>query len=517
MHRRQDATMSQSPTPPPNVNNGELPSGTVSGIADTFGAIVGQQQVLWDDSSRSAYGKTTLPVGTVPALIVRPSCVEEVRQVVLAAKRFKIKPHAISRGKNWGYGDACAPHDGQLIVDLRRMNRIVEINEELAYAVIEPGVSQGQLANELRARRSRLMSDVTGAGPDASIVGNVLQRGFGHTPYGDRVANSCNYQVVLPDGAVIHTGFGNVQSTMLGHVYPYGQGPDTRGLYAQSDQGIVTRMTVWLMPRPPVIAAFAFKIETDERFSAAMDQIAKLRQSGTINSVVHVANDLRVLSSQPWMATVDHPPGPLTEQTLQEYRKRAGIGRWNALGGLYGTRREVDAKMTAIRSSLRGIANVKYVTRRKIAALHAAERIIPPWAVSERMRNLSRSIRDVYDLLCGHPTARHLEGAFYRNRPPSGEVIDAGLIWIAPVIPCTGRDALSVTTAMQELASRHQFDLPLTISPVTPRSAICIASLSYDKNHPDDLKRVAIANQEINLQLQRIGNLPYRKTSVKIG
>jgi 4-cresol dehydrogenase (hydroxylating) flavoprotein subunit len=490
--------------------------GTIPDIVAEFGAIVGQHQVLWDDTSRSIYGKTTLPFGTLPALIVRPGSVDEVRQVMLAAQRFKIKPHAISRGKNWGYGDACAPNDGQLIVDLRRMNRIIEINEELAYAVIEPGVSQGQLAQELRARRSRLMSDVTGAGPDASIIGNILQRGFGHTPYGDRVANSCNYQVVLPDGSVTHTGFGNLHSTPLGHVYPYGQGPDTRGLYVQSDQGIVTRMTVWLMPRPPVIAAFAFMIESDERFSAAMDQIGRLRQSGTITSVVHVANDLRVLSSQPWMATIDHPPGPLTDQTRRAYRKRAGIGRWNALGGLYGTRREVDAKMAAIRSSLRGIAKVKYLTSKKIAALQMAERVVPQWAVPERIRNLSGSIRDVYDLLCGQPTPRHLEGAFYRNRPPSGEIIDAGLIWIAPVIPCTGHDALTVATAMEEVANRHQFDLPLTISPVTPRSAICIASLSFDKNRPEVVDRAANANREIQRLLQKLGNLPYRKTSVPI-
>jgi 4-cresol dehydrogenase (hydroxylating) len=66
------------------------------------------------------------------------------------------------------------------------MNRIIEVDDELAYAVIEPGVTQGQLAAHLAQRDVRLWVDCTGAGPDTSIVGNVLERGFGHSPYGNR-------------------------------------------------------------------------------------------------------------------------------------------------------------------------------------------------------------------------------------------------------------------------------------------------------------------------------------------
>ncbi|HJP34531.1 MAG TPA: FAD-binding protein, partial [Gammaproteobacteria bacterium] len=47
--------------------------------------------------------------------------------------------YPISRGKNWGYGDACPTTDGAAIVDLSRMNQIVEVNTDLAYCVVEPG------------------------------------------------------------------------------------------------------------------------------------------------------------------------------------------------------------------------------------------------------------------------------------------------------------------------------------------------------------------------------------------
>ena len=133
------------------------------------------------------YSRTTLPTRTIPAAVVQPSSTEEVQHVVRIAAEHGIKWHVISRGKNWGYGDACAPTDGQVIIELARLNRIREVNRELAYAVIESGVSQGQLYAYLRDNKLPLMMDVTGAGPDASIVGSILQRGFGHTPYGDRV------------------------------------------------------------------------------------------------------------------------------------------------------------------------------------------------------------------------------------------------------------------------------------------------------------------------------------------
>jgi len=79
------------------------------------------------------------------------------------------------RGKNWGYGDACAPSNGQVIVDLRHMNRINIVDEKLAYAVIEPGVTQGQLFQFLQDNHPGLWMDATGAGPSASLVVTQLK------------------------------------------------------------------------------------------------------------------------------------------------------------------------------------------------------------------------------------------------------------------------------------------------------------------------------------------------------
>ena len=118
----------------------------------------------------------------------------------------------ISTGKNWGYGSRAPVRDGVLL-DLGRLNRIVDFDEELAYVTIEPGVTQRQLFDVPAASASRdSWMDATGASPDCSIIGNTLERGFGHTPMGDHAANACGFEVVLPTGECIETGFSRFSS-----------------------------------------------------------------------------------------------------------------------------------------------------------------------------------------------------------------------------------------------------------------------------------------------------------------
>ena len=105
---------------------------------------------------------------------------------------------------------------------------------------------------------------MTGAGPDASVLGNVVERGFGHTPYGDRFLHSCGMEVVLADGRVLKTGFGAYENAKARHVHRWGIGPSLDGLFTQSNFGIVTKMTVWLVPAPEACQAFAFSIPNDE-------------------------------------------------------------------------------------------------------------------------------------------------------------------------------------------------------------------------------------------------------------
>src|SRR5688572_23228 len=239
------------------------------------------------------YSRTTGIHSTRPLAILFPHSTEETVALVKVASHRRIPLHPISKGKNWGYGDATPPADGQVVVDFSRMNRILELNRDSAYVVVEPGVTQGQLARHLADTGSGLWMDATGAGPDASIVGNALDRGFGHTRYGDHFQTFCGLQIVLADGRVLDTGFGHFKEARARWVFRYGIGPFLDGMFSQSNFGIVTRMGLWLMPEPETFRAFFFSTPDDSRIADLVDRLSPLKKQALLPSAVHIANDLR--------------------------------------------------------------------------------------------------------------------------------------------------------------------------------------------------------------------------------
>jgi len=200
------------------------PTGRLTGLFGT--------ERFKNDPQTLSYYASGLSGQYVPPLgVVFPVDTHEVQQLMLIAREEKLVLYPISRGKNYGYGEAQGTDAGQLIVDFSRMNTILHVDETLGYATLQPGVSQRELAEYLKVKSSRLQADVTGAGLDASVVGNVLERGFGHTDYGDRYARVIRMTAVLPDGTTVQTGFGDVPHAKAKDTYRYGVGPALEGLF----------------------------------------------------------------------------------------------------------------------------------------------------------------------------------------------------------------------------------------------------------------------------------------------
>src|SRR3546814_4990540 len=75
---------------------------------------------------------------------------------------------------------------------------------------------------------------------------NILDRGFGHTPYGNRAQYISGLEIVLADGRVLRTGFGHFDMARSSHLFPYGIGPALDGLFVRSSLGIVNAIGIWL-------------------------------------------------------------------------------------------------------------------------------------------------------------------------------------------------------------------------------------------------------------------------------
>lgn len=480
---------------------------------------LGAEHVRVDEAAIAAWGRSTGPADIRPLAVVRPADTAQVQEVVRIAARFGLALHAISRGRNWGYGDACAAGPGQVIVDLGRMDRILEVDRELGYCVIEPGVTQGQLAAYLREQRTGLWMDATGAGPDASLVGNTLDRGFGHTPYGDHAANTCGMDVVLADGRLLRTGFGHYEGAKAARAYRYGVGPSLDGLFQQSGLGIVTRIGLWLMPEPEAFAGYFIRVPKDEDLEEVIDLLRRLRLDEVLRSAIHVGNDLRVISGRcryPWERTGGQTPLPPAIRA--ELRAEHGVGAWNVCGALYGTKAGVKAAAADLRRALGRRWSLVVLDEKRVRRAERAARLLS-WfglGLGERLGRQLALGRDVLEVLRGVPTTGALPGASWRVRGPAPEApqdplsAGAGLLWISPAAPATGSAARQVMRILEPIYEAHGFETLMTFTLITPRALCCVSNVAFDRREPEETARAAACYAACMEALMDQGFVPYR-------
>ena len=469
------------------------------------------------------YSRTTGIRSTRPLAVLFPRSTEHTVSLVKIAFRHRIPLHPISKGKNWGYGDAMPPGNGQVIVDFSRMNRILELNRESAYVIVEPGVTQGQLAQCLAENGGDLWMDSTGAGPEASLVGNALDRGFGHTRYGDHFQTFCGLQIVLADGRVLETGFGHFKEARARWVFRYGIGPVLDGIFSQSNFGIVTRMGLWLMPAPESFRAFFFSTPDDSKISDLIDRLSPLKKQALLPSAVHIANDLRALSARlqyPW----DRAGGatPMPSGLRAQLRREHGIGAWNGCGALMGPRKLIAAVESKITSALKGYFTV-FLDDRKLALGERVAGGLSRMGVSRALDQRLKIVRPVYDMLKGLPSNDAIRGTAWRVRTPvadgASDPLDfhAGLLWVSPVLPMIGDEVTRLLALIEPLYHKYGFDCLATLTLLTDRTISCVTNIAFDRRQPDDCRRAAECHHELMSALLAHGYIPYRASPYLMG
>ncbi|MGI5939252.1 MAG: FAD-binding oxidoreductase [Thermoleophilia bacterium] len=180
--------------------------------------------------------------------ILMPGKTEEVQAIVKACNKYNVRYKAISNG--WGFYSALGLDDNAVHVDMRRFNRIIELNEKSMYAVVEPYVTCAMLQSEAMKKGFTVHS--VGAGSNTSAMPITAHQGTGpggvSTSCGDR--NTLAVEWVAPDGELIR--FGSLGSG-VGWFCGDGPGPSLRGLIhgpqgVMGGLGIYTKAGVKLYP-----------------------------------------------------------------------------------------------------------------------------------------------------------------------------------------------------------------------------------------------------------------------------
>jgi 4-cresol dehydrogenase (hydroxylating) len=500
-------------------------------------AIVGQNQVICEGAEVEVRSRVIIPRGRRPVGFVYPGSVEEVVALVRLANAHRLPLWPCGKGKNWGYGAATPAEDGGLVMVLERMNRILKIDREMAYAVVEPGVTYRQLHRHLQENNIPLWLDCTDGPADGSVIGNALERGVGETDYGDHFGNLCGMEVVLADGTVVQTGGGPHDAYKSWSTYKWGVGPYLEGLFSQANFGIVTKAGMWLMPKPEYFTSCVFELHREEDFPGMIDAMRRLQMNGALKSKAHIINDIVSFAvAVPSPKELLAGARCLSDQRRAELRRQLGIAPWTFAAGLYGTRAQVRANVALIKKELGRLGSLQFIDDGKIRAIGALARLLRrgeggrftrPLAeffsrrILKKRLSLIEFLPQVHAIEKGYPSDYFVKHAYYKSRRPKPDDRDidpardgCGCIWLGPMVPLNGRDVSEVLGLVVPLYRKYGFDLSAALMVANPRTVIALMSIFYDKEDADETARAAALYYEMGEVTQAAGYQQYRTSTM---
>lgn len=341
-----------------------IPPGVTEATLDTaiaaFATAIGAEKVTDDANFLEDFQDPYQVPGSavnLPSAVVSPTCVEDVQAVVRIANEYQIPLWPISRGKNNGYGGAAPQVRGSVMMSFRNMNRVLEINEKLGYAIVEPGVSWYDLHDAIEAGGHNLVASIVDIGW-GGVVSNTLEHGLTYMPYSIDQASHCGFEVVLPNGELMRTGSGAMDNNPTWPLYKRGLGPTSTEMFMQSNYGIVTKMGYWLMPKPEVYMPLWLRVWDEGQMPAVVETLRELMLDGTIDMRPQLSNTLcmaSMLTSRDEWYTGE---GPMPEDVIDKIAKEMGLGRWMMRFALYGDETVVDHNFAKLKARFLQIPSV---------------------------------------------------------------------------------------------------------------------------------------------------------------
>lgn len=412
--------------------------------------------------------------------VVEPTSTEEVQEIVRIANEFEVPVWPHSQGRNNGYGGPSPAERGSIQISFRKMNRVLEINEKLAYAVVEPGVRWFDLYQAIEDAGYDLVLSVPDLGW-GSPIGNSLDNGVTYHQYGSDFQALNGLEVVLPDGSLLRTGMGAMPGNPTWHLYKRGLGPVLDGLFIQSNLGIVVRAGVWLKRKPEAYVALSLVLGTDAELEQGVEALRELRLEGVLEGVPSM---YATLTAAPQLLDDDVlPPGLLSEDQIQEIADTTGIGRWAVRSAVWGRRKTVEDRIARIREVWEAIPNARVD--------------VSPIYAKEDYPTLTNSAEMIQ---AGIPTMQLLDAT-----PPN-----FGHIGFSPIVPMTGEAVREAYSQMKLRIEEAGVNFLGGLLVINERSCVIVTGVPFDTTNKEQAEGAFRAVRRLVEELGEQGYGEYR-------
>jgi glycolate oxidase len=232
---------------------------------------------------RHAYSRNVDPIlQGVPSIVIRPKDSQEVSEILKVANEENI-PVIPRGGGDCEFGGSKPIGDGGIVLDMKRMDNILTLDQENLVVTVEAGISWGKL-NEFLCRYGLYTGCMgPGSGMTASVGGGISHHsvgGGGCAKYGACTNQLVSLEVVLPTGDIINTG-SQANKFSKTPFNRFGNGPDFAGLFCGDNGifGVKTKVSLQVFPRPEFAAYKTFQLPRKEREVSA-SIMSEIRHKG---------------------------------------------------------------------------------------------------------------------------------------------------------------------------------------------------------------------------------------------
>lgn len=426
-------------------------------------------------------------------LEVFPKTRIEVQNLVKLASSESFALYPLSRGRNLGYGFNFPCNQTQVVVNLSHFTEISDYDPEVGEVRIETGVSQEQLYLFLQDKP--FLMDSTGAGPEATVLGNALDGGIGYSPYGAKRYAIADLEVILANGETIYTG------------HSFSLGPSVSQLFVQGNFGIVLSGKIKLFPKPESLLGLIIQVKVKDQLPTVLERLKSLKIGGEIKNIIHFANPMRLFMSS---VSIQDPQyadllakDVITEADIQAIAPKLQSNYyWTGFGALMGDKDMIGVYRRRLHQSLGKLAKITLMDEAKIKLLR---RWITPFMPS--LEKQLQGVEELIKLQSGYPTAKPWNNIRWRY----ASVEETGIIWVGVLIPNKQEAIDKLVRELETLFSEAKFEFPLTLSLFEPQSLVGIITILYPRSDCQSRQRAQTLYSQVLAVVEKQGLSLYRQ------